>query len=61
MPDSYRAIEDYSGVPHATLHRRAKGGRSIEEKAKDQQYLTDWEEGALVHYLIQLSDLGQPV
>ena len=61
MPDSYRAIEDYSGVPHATLHRRAKGGRSIEEKAKDQQHLTDWEEGALVHYLIQLSDLGQPV
>ncbi|PVH90671.1 hypothetical protein DM02DRAFT_620901 [Periconia macrospinosa] len=47
MPDSYRALEDYSGVPHATLRRRAKGGRSIEEKANDQQYLADWEEDAI--------------
>jgi hypothetical protein len=61
VPKSYRALADHSGVSHATLHRRAKGGRSIEEKAKDQQYLKDWEEDALVHHLLQLSDLGQPV
>ncbi|PVH92881.1 hypothetical protein DM02DRAFT_646717 [Periconia macrospinosa] len=29
--------------------------------AKEQQYLKDYEEAALVNFLLQLSDLGQPV
>ncbi|KAF2468781.1 uncharacterized protein BDR25DRAFT_181412, partial [Lindgomyces ingoldianus] len=32
-----------------------------EEKAKGQRYLRDYEEAALIQYLLQLSDLGQPV
>jgi hypothetical protein len=33
----------------------------MEEKAQSQQYLTLHEEDALVHFLLQLSDLGQLV
>jgi hypothetical protein len=58
---SYRALADHRKVPHTTLHHRAGGRRSIEEKAQSQQYLTPWEETALVKYLLQMSDLGQPV
>lgn len=61
LSESYRARADRSGVPHTTLHHRARGRRSIEEKAQSQQYLTPCEEDALVHFLLQLSDLGQPV
>jgi hypothetical protein len=61
LSDSYRARADRSGVPHTTLHHRARGRRSIEEKAQSQQYLAPYEEDALVHFLLQLSDLGQPV
>ncbi|KAF2789313.1 hypothetical protein K505DRAFT_284585, partial [Melanomma pulvis-pyrius CBS 109.77] len=31
------------------------------QKAKDQQHLRDYEEKALLNFLLQLSDLGQPV
>ncbi|KAI1525550.1 DDE-1 multi-domain protein [Pyrenophora tritici-repentis] len=61
LSESYRARADRSGVPHTTLHHRARGRRSIEEKAQSQQYLAPYEEDALVHFLLQLSDLGQPV
>ncbi|CAN9197812.1 unnamed protein product [Alternaria alternata] len=61
LSDSYRARADRSGVPHTTLHHRARGRRSIEEKAQSQQYLAPYEEDALVRFLLQLSDLGQPV
>jgi hypothetical protein len=61
LSDSYRARADRSGVPYTTLHHRARGRRSIEEKAQSQQYLAPYEEDALVRFLIQLSDLGQPV
>lgn len=47
VPGSYRAIADHSGVPRATLHHRAQGRRSIEEKAVSQQYLAPYEEKAL--------------
>src|SRR5262249_24290333 len=36
-------------------------GRSIEQKAESQQYLTRWEENAVVKFLLQMTDLGQPV
>lgn len=61
VPNSYRALQDYRGVPHSTLHHRARGRRSLEEKAKSQQYLYTWEENALVKFLLQASDFGQPI
>jgi hypothetical protein len=33
VPDSYRALVDHSNVAHSTLYHRARGRRSIEEKA----------------------------
>jgi hypothetical protein len=59
VPRSYRALADHHGnVPHSTLHHRARGRRSIEEKAQGQQYLKPWEEEVIVKYLLQMSDLG---
>jgi hypothetical protein len=52
VPRSYRALADHGDVPLCTLHHRARGRRSIEEKAQSQQYLTP---------ILQVSDLGQPV
>ena len=60
MPKSYRALADHSGVPRSTLHYRAHGRRSMEQKAESQQYLTPSEENAVVQFLLQMSDLGQP-
>ncbi|KAF2675936.1 hypothetical protein K458DRAFT_244928, partial [Lentithecium fluviatile CBS 122367] len=31
------------------------------DKAQSQQYLTPWEESGLLKFLLQMSDLGQPV
>ena len=61
VPNSYRALADHSGVPHSTLHHRARGRRSMKQKAETQQYLTPYEETALMKFLLQMSDLGQPV
>jgi len=61
VPKSYRALADHGGVPHSTLHHRARGRRSLEQKAESQQYLTLWEEKTLVKFLLQMSDFGQPV
>jgi len=61
VPDSYRALADFSNVPRPTLHHRARGRRSIEEKAQSQQYLTPWEEDVVVKFLRQMSVLRQPI
>ena len=61
VPTSYRALADHGKVPRATLHHRACGLRSMEEKAQSQQYLTPWEEDVVVKFLLQMSDLGHPV
>jgi hypothetical protein len=61
VPTSYRALADHGEVPRSTLHARAQGRRSMKEKAQSQQYLSPWEEDALVKFLLQMSDLGQPV
>jgi len=34
IPTSYRALADHSDVPRSTLHHRARGRRSVEEKAQ---------------------------
>jgi len=61
VPKSYRSLADYGGVPHSTLHHRAHRRRSMEQKAQSQQYLTPCEEDAVVKFLLQMLDLGQPV
>lgn len=61
VPGSYRAIADHSGVPRSTLHHRAHGRRSIEEKAESQHYLTPFEEKAVVDFILQMAELGTPV
>src|SRR5271169_4404940 len=61
VPRSYRALADHGEVPRSTLHHRAHGRRSIEEKAQSQQYLTPSEDKAVVEFLLQMSNLGQPV
>ncbi|KFY67700.1 hypothetical protein V497_00256 [Pseudogymnoascus sp. VKM F-4516 (FW-969)] len=49
VPDSYRALADHGNVPRSTLNYRARGRRSIEEKAQSQQYLKPWEEDVVVN------------
>jgi hypothetical protein len=58
---SFRAIADHTDVPRSTLHARARGRRSIEAKAQSQQYLTPFEEKAMVDFVLQMSNLGTPV
>jgi hypothetical protein len=62
VPKSYRALADYHGdVGHTTLYHRDNGRQSIEEKALGQHYLSPCETKALVQFLLQMSNLGQPV
>lgn len=58
---SFRALADHSDVPRTTLQHRARGRRSMEEKAQSQQYLYPWEAKALVKFLVQQDALGRPV
>ncbi|KAF2427769.1 hypothetical protein EJ08DRAFT_615507, partial [Tothia fuscella] len=48
-------------VPRSTLHHRAQGRQSIEEKALSQQYLTPCEAKAVIDFLSQMANLGQHV
>lgn len=61
MPNIYAARAEHGQIPLSTLHHRAKGRRSIEEKAQSQQYLTQCEEKALIKFLLQMENLRQPV
>ena len=61
VPRSYRALADHSNVPRSTLHDCARGQRSIEAKAQSQQYLTPFEEKAMINFILQMSALGAPV
>lgn len=61
VPDSYASRAEYGKVALSTLFHRAHGRRSKEEKAQSQQYLTPYEESAVVEYLLRMKDLGQPV
>ena len=60
-PNSLRALADHGDVPRTTLQHRARGRRSLQDKAQSQQYLRTWEEKALVKFLIQQDALGRPV
>jgi hypothetical protein len=59
--NTYRALADHHDVPRSTLHDRAHGRRSQEEKAQSQQYLTPCEEKAIINFLLQMAEFGQPV
>jgi hypothetical protein len=62
VPISYRALADhYGNVSHSTLHHRARGRPSREEKAQGQQYLKPYEEEVIVKYLLKMSSLGYPI
>ena len=61
VPDTFAARADHGKVALSTLYHRADGRRSKEDKAQNQQYLTVWEEKAVVKFLLQMQDLGQPV
>ena len=62
VPTSFRALADHhSNVSHFTLHHRARGRPSREEKAQGQQYLKPYEEEVIVKYLLKMSDLGYPI
>jgi hypothetical protein len=54
VPTSYCALADHGEVPRSTLHARAQGRRSMEEKAQSQQYLSPCEEDALLKFLLQI-------
>ncbi|KAG4420609.1 hypothetical protein IFR04_006316 [Cadophora malorum] len=58
---TYNTRSKRIGVPLSTLHRRAQGRRSKEQKAQSQQYLAPSKEKALEKYLAGISDLGNPV
>lgn len=49
---SFRSLANHSEVARTTLQHRARGRRSIEEKAQSQHYLYSWEEKALVKFLV---------
>jgi hypothetical protein len=34
VPRSYRALADHGNIPHSTLHHRARGRPSMEEKVQ---------------------------
>ena len=58
---SYRALADHGDVPRTTLQHRARGRRSLRDKAQSQQYLTVAEEKAVINFLVQQDHLGRPV
>jgi len=57
----YRALADHHGVARSTLHSCAHGQRSKEQKAQSHQYPTPCEEKAVVNFLLQMAEFGQPV
>jgi hypothetical protein len=61
IPFSFRALADHSDVSYTILHRRSHSGRSLEQKGQDQQYLTPWEEEALVKFILQIANFGYPI
>jgi hypothetical protein len=61
VPRTYAALAEHGEVALFTLHHRARGRRSRKEKDQSQQYLTPSEEKAVVKFLLQMSDLRQPV
>lgn len=58
---TYDAISKRNNVPLSTLHHRACGRPSKEDKARGQQYLNPSQEKGLARYAKLMSELGNPV
>ena len=61
IPKSFRALADYGDVLRTTLQHRARGRKSLQEKARGQQYLSVSEEKAVVNFLLRQDSFGRPV
>jgi hypothetical protein len=61
VPDTYAVRAEHTQAPLSTVYHRRNGRQSIKEKAQKQQYLTPCEETAVVRFILQMEDLGQPV
>ena len=59
--NTYHGLAEYHDVARSTLHDRAHGQRSLEEKAQGQQYLTPCEEKAMVNFILQMRKFGRRV
>ncbi len=59
--NTYRARAEYYKVLRSTLHDRAHGIRSKEQKAQSQQYLTPCEEKAIINFVMHMAEFGQCV
>jgi hypothetical protein len=59
--NTYRVLSNVGGVPLSTLGHRNRGRKSIQQRAADQQYLTQQEEKALVSYFLRMSRNGYPL
>jgi hypothetical protein len=59
--NTYRGLADHHNVARSTLHDRAHGQRSKEEKAQSQQYLTPCEEKAIVNFVLHMAKFGQRI
>lgn len=55
---TYRELTKRSAIPLSLLWHRRNGRRSIHEKARDQQYLTQQEEEVLVKYFLFMAESG---
>ena len=58
---TYVALSKSSKTLYTTLWHRAHGRPSVQDKAKNQQYLTPSEEEALVKYLVRMANNGFPI
>jgi hypothetical protein len=59
--NTHRGRAEHQKVARSTLHDRAHGQRSKEEKDQSQQYLTPCEEKAVVNFLLRMAEVGQRV
>ena len=59
-PECKMPRADHSGVSRSTLHHCAHSQHSLTLKAQSQQYLTPFEEKAMVEFVLQMADLGTP-
>jgi uncharacterized FlgJ-related protein len=61
MRNTYRASADHHHVARSTLHDRAHGQRSKEEKAQSQQFLTLYKEKAILNFVSHVAEVGQRI
>lgn len=58
---SIRDTAEKYGVAYTTLRDRLAGAKSRQEAHREQQYLTDEEEKAIVRFCLKVDDWGHPL